>query len=37
VKTLIEYIDLELLRHKLTEEEYRDALDDLIEYLEENL
>lgn len=37
VKTLIEYIDLELLQHKLTEEEYRDVLEDLIEYLEENL
>ena len=37
LRILIEYIDQEGLRHKLTDNEYSDFLEDLVEYLEENL
>jgi predicted site-specific integrase-resolvase len=34
---LIEYLDQEVIRHKLPEGEYSEFLEDLVEYLEENL
>ncbi len=37
MRTLIEYLDQEVIRYKLTEEEYSEFLGDLIDYLEENL
>lgn len=37
VRTLIEYIDQEVIRYKLTEGEYAEFLEDMVEYLEENL
>lgn len=37
MRTLIEYLDQEVLKHKLNEGEYADFLEDLVGYLEENL
>jgi len=37
IRTLIEYLDQEVISHKLTEGEYSDFLEDLVGYLEENL
>ena len=37
MRTLIEYIDQEVIKHKLSEGEYNEFLEDLVEYLEENL
>lgn len=37
VRALLEYIDQEVIREKLTEAEYAEFLEDLTEYIEENL
>jgi len=37
MRKLIEYIDQEVLKNKLSEGEYSDVLADIVEYLEENL
>jgi hypothetical protein len=37
VRTLVEYLDQEVIKHKLTEGEYSEFLEELIDYLEENI
>ncbi len=37
MRKLIEYLDQEVIRHKLTEGEYSEFLENLVEFLEENL
>lgn len=37
LKTVLEYVDTEVLKQKLSDREYSDFLEDLVDYLEENL